>query len=242
MSIPDPQPPIASPPEAASPDAPRLQRRTRADASRANGRKSRGPITPEGKAISSQNSRTHSLTSGMVCLTNEQQPIFDLLLNGLLEDFKPTNTAQTELVNELASIRWRQRRFLQIETALLDTAMDDMESELQQSGAPFDEPTRLARAFQRLADSGNGLELLRRYASTLTRQWDRTLANLLELQRLQNPNPTGDHTAAKPLSPLPSTPPENLHNEPGKSAPVVPITVFQPPPAPPQSPKTSPTL
>jgi hypothetical protein len=210
-------------------------RRTRAEASRENGRKSRGPITPEGKAISSQNARTHSITASIVCVTNEAKSLFDLLLNGLIADFKPANTVQTELVNELASIRWRQRRLQHIETALLDHAMDTAEPELEKSFSISDESTVLARAFERLANGGNALELLRRYSSTYARQWDRTLANLLELQRLQPPAPVPTH-------PLPATRPDaaqNLQNEPGKAAPVIPISAFQQSP---DVPKNTPNL
>jgi hypothetical protein len=210
--------------------------RTRAEASRENGRKSRGPITPEGKAISSQNSRTHSLTSAALCLSIEDQPAFDALLADFRNDLQPANAIQSDLVAELAAIRWRQRRLWHIQTGMLDNAMDIMAPEIAKTYDSIDTPTRLARAFSHLADESNSLELLRRYDSTYTRMFDRTLANLLELQRLQN-HSDQLHSASEP-QPRPQPEPEQnmpdpiaapiLRNEPKAPAPVIPITPFQP--------------
>jgi hypothetical protein len=183
----------------------------RAEAARENGRKSRGPSTPEGKAASSQNARKHSLTGQALCLSIEDQPAFDALLEDFRNDFQPANAIQADLVAELASIRWRQRRIWHIQTATLDNAMDLMAPEIAKTYDFIDTSTRLAQAFKHLADESTSLELLRRYDSTYTRMFDRTLANLLELQRLQ--------AASAP----------NLRNEPKAPAPVIPISPYPPP-------------
>ena len=46
---------------------------TRAEASSTNGRKSRGPKTPEGKHIASMNAVTHGLRALTPALTNEDR-------------------------------------------------------------------------------------------------------------------------------------------------------------------------
>jgi hypothetical protein len=64
------------------------------NASRANGRKSRGATTPEGKLASSRNAITHRMLSTTIVLKGESTGRFLDLLTALLEEFQP----QTPLV------------------------------------------------------------------------------------------------------------------------------------------------
>ena len=68
------------------------------EASKINGAKSNGPITAEGKAISSQNSLKHGLTSSRVVLPHESQEAYDKLEASLANRFKPADDLESELV------------------------------------------------------------------------------------------------------------------------------------------------
>jgi hypothetical protein len=59
------------------------------NASRANGSKSRGATTPEGKLASSRNAITHGMLSTTIVLNGESADRFLGLLAALLEEFQP---------------------------------------------------------------------------------------------------------------------------------------------------------
>ena len=91
---------------------------SQAATARANGAKSNGPITAEGKARSAQNSLKHGLTSSRVVLPHESQEAYDKLEASLINRFKPADDLESELVQEMAAARWRLRRIEAMEAAL----------------------------------------------------------------------------------------------------------------------------
>src|SRR6185295_19437952 len=100
--------------------------RNKSETARANGAKSRGPVTPEGRALSSRNSLRHGLAAqspGLpavnVVLTTESREDFQTLLDSYLHQFAPQTGLETELVHAMAAARWRLRRIAAIETMLL---------------------------------------------------------------------------------------------------------------------------
>jgi hypothetical protein len=96
---------------------------TAADTARLNGAKSNGPITPEGKATSAQNSLKHGLTSSRVVLAHESQEEYDALESDFLQRFNPEGALEADLVHEMAASRWRLRRIESMETALFKKAL-----------------------------------------------------------------------------------------------------------------------
>ncbi|HUS11703.1 MAG TPA: hypothetical protein VMZ30_14650, partial [Pyrinomonadaceae bacterium] len=56
---------------------------------RENGKKSQGPITPEGKQRSSRNSITHGLASKCVVISNESEDLYNLLLSSYQTEWQP---------------------------------------------------------------------------------------------------------------------------------------------------------
>ena len=92
-------------------------------ASRANGAKSRGPITPEGKLASSRNATTHGMLSGTIVLGGESEERFNALLADLHAELQPQTTVEITLVENMAVARWRQMRIWGIEKANMEHQM-----------------------------------------------------------------------------------------------------------------------
>jgi hypothetical protein len=160
-------------------------------ASRANGARSRGPKTPEGKSRSSYNATRHGLLSNCVVLATESREAFETLLNQYVERFGPLDEIEFDMIEEMASCYWRLRRGWAIETELLNSGIEKQ--------PPGSELARLATSFSELAVSPQ-LALLNRYESRLNRMYQRALTNLLLLRRLNFPNepsPTFEHPAAQ---------------------------------------------
>src|SRR5438105_15372363 len=123
----------------------------RIDASRANGAKSHGPITPEGRETSSRNAITHGFTAHTVVLTNESVDRFEQAVDSYAGHFQPQDEVEMDLVEELVVAKWRQRRAWSMETATLDHELDLQDPELVSEWEHLDHPTRLALAQQSLS-------------------------------------------------------------------------------------------
>ena len=91
----------------------------RAAASRANGAKSRGPTTAEGKARSAQNALKHGLCAKKhVLLPDDSRAEFKALESALLEDLRPAGALQTLLAHRLVAAVWRLARADRLEFGL----------------------------------------------------------------------------------------------------------------------------
>jgi hypothetical protein len=83
----------------------------RAEASRKNGTKSRGPKTAEGKARSAQNALKHGLCAQrFVVLGDEDLDEFDALEAALTAELAPQGTLQAVLVRRIVAATWRLER------------------------------------------------------------------------------------------------------------------------------------
>ncbi len=89
------------------------------ESARANGAKSHGPVTPEGRQISSLNALRHGLVAQTVVLTNESQNCFQQVFQAYIDHFQPVDDIEVDFVEEMAVAKWHQRRAWAIQTAAL---------------------------------------------------------------------------------------------------------------------------
>ena len=181
---------------------------------RANGAKSRGPVTPAGRARSSQNALRHGLATRAaalppvsIVLADESSADFQRLLDAYLEEFAPTSPIEVELVETMASARWRLRRLANIETNLLaneiETSVDDVDRFFADVDCEPDAEDRLAYAFKRLAN-GASLHLLNRYEGTISRSYAQAFKQLHLLRSLRirpQPNEPKQSLQSLPVEP-----------------------------------------
>jgi len=149
--------------------------------SRANGAKSHGPITPEGKEISSQNALNHGFTSKKtIVLKCENEGEFQEMLGFYADTYQPYCPVEKDLVHEMVACRWRMERLRMMETALLDSEMDREPPEAEITDDPG---YQMAFAFRRLVDGSRAISLASRYESRLHRIHERSHRTLRELQQ-----------------------------------------------------------
>ncbi len=172
----------------------RMSSQRRIQSSRANGAKSRGPVTPAGRRKSSQNNLRHGLLAEAVVLDEEKPEAFFELLGNLTCEHNPQTETQRILVETMAIARWRLTRLWAIERETLQAEIH------KHDPAEHSEPARAALAFRGLADQGRTLDILNRHESRLDRQYARSLNLLMKLAAPDNPLTQFRHTNPVPLS------------------------------------------
>ena len=175
----------------------------KAEIARANGAKSNGPITPEGKAISSRNSLKHGLTSSRVVLSHESQEEYDALESSFLRRFKPADEVETELVIEMAAARWRLRRVELMEDAVFKKAMRD-QAELLGSDA---DPADIRDAAYIFVAESKTMRTLASHSRQLRRSYERAWKELegLQDQRKQEQENEPTIRSTQPLQSVPAS-------------------------------------
>jgi hypothetical protein len=180
-------------------------------ASRNNGAKSKGPVTPEGKAASSQNAGRHNLCTGpLVILTNEDPREFHRLMDDYMVRFQPIDGVELDLVHKIIAATWREKRVTAMETSLFELEMVRQQPDVDDEYESITAAARQTLALFGTDDTKTAAALLFRYGSTARRAFVSAFRLLRELQgdRFNRPSPSGripqhrrnrNHDDASPL-------------------------------------------
>lgn len=177
----------------------------RAEASRRNGARSRGPVSAAGKARSARNATRHGLRARNLLLADESARDFAALAGALEAELAPQGVLQAELARRVTAAAWRARRADRLEAALLEGHRD---VSADRAGE------RRAALGLGLIRDGNGpraLETLVRYRGSVLAELFRGLGALRLLQAeaagraAADLPPTGRAALAAPL-PKPNEP------------------------------------
>ena len=156
----------------------------RAAINRENSQRSTGPRSENGRQRSSQNAVKHGLTSRAPVLSSEDADNYQRHCREFRDEYQPQTPTEAQLLQELADTAWRLNRIPLLEAQLLNVAGRHMRS----NGRT---PSSVAEATRALATLGM-------HSARLSRQFNKTLSTLREIQaeRLKNAQPSPTH---KPL-------------------------------------------
>src|SRR5882724_9960175 len=171
-------------------------------ANRANAAKSTGPRTPEGKARSSANARTHGFTPSTFAVVRlEELDEVARLKQDIVAVYQPVNSQELFALEQLALAQQTMLRAARLESGLFTTCL---QTALNDDDTPFNpmspalagdgdiEITRaqnrnyaLADGFHRMAKQGNAFTLLLRYKAQAERLYRRAVEEFDRLKALR---------------------------------------------------------
>jgi hypothetical protein len=185
-------------------------------ANRRNARRSTGPRTEEGKRISRRNAVRHGLTAETVIDGLEDSEDYRGFEAAIIADYDAETAVERELVLRLASLLWRLRRIIAIETDLFQIQAEILrdrrntvttthgerpdrapevltpaEGDRLSCSGPALSPRELTHCFLRLGNLDSGaFERLGQYDAAL---WKQTAQTLLLLGSLRRRRYLGEH-------------------------------------------------
>jgi len=127
-----------------------MRTKAQIEASRLNGAKSHGPVTPQGKQRSSQNAVKHGLSARTVVLCAENHDLFNQLEQDYIDSLQPTTVLELHLVQRIAVAEWRLRRAWAVSTAITDKCLDDHQAQDHRENGLCDNDFRLGLNQQRV--------------------------------------------------------------------------------------------
>jgi hypothetical protein len=130
----------------------------RTEINQANAQHSTGPKTEAGKQRSALNALSHGLTGQLIVMPNEDRELYESHKKSLVDEYHPKGATEALLVQALADVSWRLNRVAALETNLLTL-----------TACPMDQSRALAN--------------LSLHSQRLSRQFEKTLSQLRELQR-----------------------------------------------------------
>lgn len=144
----------ATPESPASPatSEPPSSRRSRAEQSRINGRRSRGPRTVEGRYVSAMNAFRHGMRARLGVLPDEDEEAYRRHVRGVVADLRPVGPVQLALAKRAADLTWRQRRVPPLEAHLILSTADDASGTA--AGSPSDSHGSPSGPYGSPADAG----------------------------------------------------------------------------------------
>src|SRR5580658_9013725 len=145
----------------------------RTEINRANAQHSTGPKTLAGKQRSSLNALRHGLTGQIVVMPTGDLQAYQLHLTSFTDEYHPQGATEANLVQALADASWRLNRVAALETNVLMLG-------ITRECDPIAGALAIASA---LESQSKALANLSMHSQRLSRQFERTVTQLRDLQK-----------------------------------------------------------
>src|ERR1700752_66630 len=109
---------------------------SKAESARINGARSKGPVTPQGRANSANGNLKHGAYSKRILMEGENAEGYEFFKSTFVELFRPADAFQNECVESMVTPRWRIRRVPATQASNLNIALVSCKDEI---AATFDE-------------------------------------------------------------------------------------------------------
>jgi hypothetical protein len=155
---------------------------SRIETNRANSQHSTGPKTPEGKKQSSLNALRHGLTGQIIVMPTEDLQAYQRHTKSFTDEYTPKGATEANLVQVLADTSWRLNRVAALETNLLSLGIN------HDPGTTIDAPQQIQDALSivsALESQSKALSNLSMHSQRLSRQFERTITQLRDLQKIR---------------------------------------------------------
>jgi hypothetical protein len=154
----------------------------RIEINQANAQHSTGPKTEAGKKQSSLNALRHGLTGQIVVMPSEDLQAYQLHLKSFTDEYHPQGATEANLVQALADASWRLNRVAALETNVLILG-------ITQECDPIAGALAIASA---LESQSKALANLSMHSQRLSRQFERTVIQLRDLQKTRRAQEKND--------------------------------------------------
>jgi hypothetical protein len=139
-------------------------------ANRQNAALSSGPISVEGKGVSSRNATRHGLTGSQIVMPGEDAAAYEEARKGLWQAYEPATEAERLLTDQIAANAWRLMRAQRVETAFLSKLTEGSE----------DPDAAIALAF---LERSKDLARIHRYVAAAQNAYYKAMRELSKLQK-----------------------------------------------------------
>jgi hypothetical protein len=157
-----------------------MTRARRRQINRTNSQQSTGPKTEAGKRQSSLNALRHGLTGQIVVMPHEDLEAYQRHLKLYKDEYNPEGVTEADLVQALADTAWRLNRVAALETNLLTLGIANQVSPITDAPSEVQDAMAIVAA---LESQSKALSTLSMHSQRLSRQFERTVAQLRDLQK-----------------------------------------------------------
>jgi hypothetical protein len=151
----------------------------RAAINRANAQHSTGPCTETGKQRIKLNALRHGLTGQIIVLPTEDLAAYQRHCQSFLDEYRPHGATESQLVQSLSDTSWQINRAAAIETNLYSLGIAEMQDHIHVNHPEAEAALAMTQTFR---DQNRAFANIGIYRQRLTRQFERTLAQLRQIQ------------------------------------------------------------